>query len=79
MFKVGDNVVSKNSTQNKVMKIQLYKDEFVRAFWSNQHYSFGHESNFRLATKQEIAAGHRIECEVLDMVDVSPNCEVRNG
>jgi len=28
---------------------------------------------------KEIAAGHRIDFEVLDMVDVSPRCEVRNG
>lgn len=25
---------------------------------------------------REIAAGHRIDCEVLDMVDVSPLCKV---
>ena len=33
----------------------------------------------RHATPQEIAAGHRIdkpELEVLEMIDVSPNCEV---
>ncbi|WP_151732535.1 hypothetical protein [Acinetobacter ursingii] len=29
---------------------------------------------------KKIAAGHRIDkCEVLDMADVSGNCEVRNG
>ena len=61
MFKVGQDVVLNNSSQNKVMKIQAYKDEFIRAYWSKKEYSFAHESNFRHATEQEIAAGHRID------------------
>ena len=61
MFKVGESVVLKSSSQNKVMKIQAYNDEFIRAYWSKKEYSFAHESNFRHATEQEIAAGHRIE------------------
>lgn len=85
MFKVGQDVVLNNSSQNKVMKIQAYNDEFIRAYWSKKEYSFAHESNFRHATPEEIAAGHRIDHigDVSDMGDdshienhVSPNCKV---
>ena len=77
MFKVGESVVLKNSSQNKVMKIQAYNDEFIRAYWSKGEYSFAHESNFRHATPGEIAAGHRIDCEILDYPEdyTSPNCK----
>ena len=87
MFKVGEAVVLKNSSQNKVMKIQAHNDEFIRAYWSKGEYSFAHESNFRHATHEEIAAGHRIDhfvdvnemadCEILDYPEdyTSPNCK----
>ena len=77
MFKVGEAVVLKNSSQNKVMKIQAHNDEFIRAYYGDQDYSFAHESNFRYATKEEIAAGHRIDCEILDYPEdyTSPNCK----
>lgn len=61
MFKVGESVVLKNSSQNRVMKIQAYNDEFIRAYWSKNEYSFSHESNFRHATQEEIALGYRID------------------
>lgn len=79
MFKVGESVVLKNSSQNKVMKIQAYNDEFIRAYWSKGEYSFAHESNFRHATEQEIAAGHRIDTETLDHIEnhISPSCKVK--
>ena len=85
MFKVGEAVVLKNSSQNKVMNIQAYNDEFIRAYWSKKEYSFAHESNFRHATPEEIAARHRIDhfVDANDMGDdthienhVSPNCKV---
>ena len=85
MFKVGQDVVLNNSSQNKVMKIQAYNEEFIRAYWGKKEYSFAHESNFRHATEQEIAAGHRIDhfVDINDMGDdthienhVSPNCKV---
>ena len=85
MFKVGEAVVLKNSSQNKVMNIQAYNDEFIRAYWSKKEYSFAHESNFRHATPEEIKAGHRIDhfVGVNDMGDdthidnhVSPLCRV---
>ena len=85
MFKVGEAVVLNNSSQNKVMKIQAYNDEFIRAYWSKKEYSFAHESNFRHATPEEIVAGHRIDhsVDVNDMGDdthienhISKNCKV---
>ena len=85
MFKVGQDVVLKNSSQNKVMKIQAYNDEFIRAYWSKGEYSFAHESNFRHATPEEIKAEHRIDyiVDAHDMGDdshienhVSQNCKV---
>ena len=75
MFKVGQDVVLNNSSQNKVMKIQAYNDEFIRAYYGDQDYSFAHESNFRHATPQEIAVGHRIDPEPLRNCDTSPNCK----
>ena len=80
MFKVGEAVVLKNSSQNKVMRIQAHNDEFIRAYWSKGEYSFAHESNFRHATEQEIAAGHRIDCEILDYPEdyTSTNCKKFN-
>ena len=80
MFKVGQDVVLNNSSQNKVMKIQAYNDEFIRAYWSKKEYSFAHESNFRHATEQEIAAGHRIDNDMGDDSHIenhiSKNCKV---
>ena len=78
MFKVGEAVVLKNSSQNKVMRVQAYNDEFIRAYWSKKEYSFAHESNFRHATEQEIKAGHRIDLEILRDCDSSPNCKKFN-
>ena len=84
MFKVGEAVVLKNSSQNKVMKIQAHNDEFIRAYWSKGEYSFAHESNFRNATPEEIAVEHRIDhfVDINNMGDdahienhISPNCK----
>lgn len=77
MFKVGESVVLKSSSQNKVMRIQAYNDEFIRAYYGDQDYSFAHESNFRHATPEEIAVAHRIDCEILDYPEdyTSPNCK----
>ncbi|WP_252508576.1 hypothetical protein [Acinetobacter baumannii] len=60
-FKVGDKVVLKNSSQDKVMVIQDYSQEFIRAYWDNKHYSFAHERNFRPATLAESRIGCRID------------------
>jgi hypothetical protein len=77
-FKVGDKVVLKSSSQNKVMTIQESYKEFIRAYWDKEHYSFAHKVNFRFAEDEEIAAGHRIdkpsnprELEVLDRIETT--------
>lgn len=77
MFKVGQDVVLKNSSQNKVMKIQAHNDEFIRAYWSKKEYSFAHESNFRHATEQEIAVGHRID-HFVDINDMGDDTHIEN-
>ncbi|EPP3506154.1 hypothetical protein ACUN5M_000332 [Acinetobacter baumannii] len=58
-FKVGDWVVLKSSSQNKVMTIQEIYKEFIRAYWDKEHYSFAHQSNFRSAKPNEIKAGFK--------------------
>ncbi|WP_151869767.1 hypothetical protein [Acinetobacter sp. TUM15509] len=85
MFKVGKYVVlNKSQHQNRVMKIEMFHEEFIRAYQiDSSNYSFAHMSNFRLATPEEIAAGHRIdlkpsnsmELENLRDCDTSPNCK----
>ncbi|WP_433988227.1 hypothetical protein [Acinetobacter baumannii] len=86
-FKVGDKVVLKNSSQDKVMTIQECYKEFIRAYWDDKHYSFAHEVNFRFATPEEIALGHRIdkpsdsrELETLDKLEnhISPLCKSKD-
>lgn len=86
-FKVGDKVVLKSSSQNKVMTIQESYKEFIRAYWDKEHYSFAHKVNFRFAEDEEIAAGHRIdkpsnprELEVLDKLEnhISPLCKSKD-
>lgn len=86
-FKVGDKVVLKSSSQNKVMTIQKIYKEFIRAYWDKEHYSFAHKVNFRFAEDEEIATGHRIdkpsdsgELETLDKLEnhISPNCKVED-
>jgi len=79
MFKVGDLVVFTDSETYKnpllkIVHIPLQKVMIVST-GINGYTDFSH---LRHATPDEIAAGQRIDCEVLDMVDVSPNCEVIN-
>ncbi len=64
-FKVGDLVVlSQSHSQNRVLKIQMFHEDFIRAFVRDSiKYSFGHKINFRHATPEEIKAGRRLEAE----------------
>ncbi|WP_151781235.1 hypothetical protein [Acinetobacter bereziniae] len=64
-FKVGDLVVlNQCHSQNRVLKIQMFHEDFIRAFVRDSiKYSFGHKINFRHATPEEIKAGHRLEAE----------------
>ncbi|HFX6314492.1 TPA: hypothetical protein ACIFC2_003672, partial [Acinetobacter baumannii] len=88
-FKVGDKVVLKNSSQNKVMTIQECYKEFIRAYWDKEHYSFAHKVNFRFAEDEEMAVGHRIDgsltnegtkLETLDKPEnhISPLCKSKD-
>ncbi|WP_435722106.1 hypothetical protein [Acinetobacter baumannii] len=43
------------------MTIQECYKEFIQTYWDDKHYSFAHEVNFRFATPEEIALGHRID------------------
>lgn len=63
MFKVGDKVVLKSSEHQKnILTVQMFNDDFIRAFVGDSiKYSFGHVTNFRHATPEEIAAGHRLQ------------------
>ena len=65
-FKVGGLVVLNQShSQNRVLKIQMFHEDFIRAFVRDSiKYSFGHKINFRHATPSEIKAGHRLEAEL---------------
>ena len=81
-FNVGDLVVLKqNHSQDKVLKIQMFHDDFIRAFADLKNYSFGHKINFRHATPLEIKAGRRLDHSV-DVTDIrnhiSPNTKVVN-
>lgn len=88
-FKVGDKVVIQNKPNgtNRLHKILRVEKENSGYFVAPIHnelimHMFGcMASSFYLrhATQQEIEAGHRIDTpqlEVLEMIDVSPNCEV---
>ncbi|WP_151732263.1 hypothetical protein [Acinetobacter ursingii] len=78
MFKAGDKVILDNGDKN-IYQINHYShigNGYVMKCGKRAAYSLVH----RKATPEEIAAGRRIDkCEVLDMADVSGNCEVRNG
>lgn len=60
IFEVGDKVVLKNNEQEGVLTVQMFKDDFIRAYLDDFKYSFGHQINFRHATDEEIAAGRRL-------------------
>ena len=77
-FQVGDKLVVKdpNHSRNDIFEVGMigtYGGVYdIR--WRLLRIDL-----FRHATPEEIEAGHRIdkpELEVLEMVDVSPNCEV---
>ncbi|WP_262382444.1 hypothetical protein [Acinetobacter guerrae] len=85
MFKVGDLVVFKGLPYDRLFRVhkkggdsivlhECWDEAGAKCFCEDYPYS-----DIRLATTEEIAAGHRIDkCEVLDMADVSGNWEVIN-
>ena len=87
-FKVGDWVGIKDDSINWVKKIVSIESKTAYdSRWNAQHLEILiFEDGSRIgsgwaiqATPEEIAVGHRIDTpqlEVLEMIDVSPNCEV---
>ena len=62
IYELGDLVVVKSGSQENILNVQMFKDEFIRAFISDStKYSFGHMINFRHATDAEIKAGRRLD------------------
>lgn len=75
MFKVGDKVVSKENNEF-VYTVIMVDGPLGRL----KNILFDHVyplHDFRHATPEEIAAGHRIDCEILDYPEdyTSPNCK----
>lgn len=88
-FKVGDKVVNTEHKNSQVQKIELVEERRIKVFSTDMSFSYwAYNFQFRHATPEEIAAGHRIdkpsdsgELETLDKPEnhISPNCEVKNG
>lgn len=90
MFKVGDKVVNIEHRNSDVQKIELVEEKRIKVFSKNMAFSYWvFKFQFRHATPEEIAAGHRIDHisqegnMVHDLGDdshienhVSPNCKV---
>lgn len=64
MFKVGDKIIFA-AMGNSVMEYQQCLEMFIS------------QGLIRHATPEEIAVGHRIDCEILDYPEdyTSPNCK----
>lgn len=83
-FQVGDAVIRKwNNRVYYVIADIDHGSEFLLGESQDTPFSKCRvcemPCNLTIATPEEIAAGHRIDTpqlEVLEMVDVSPNCEV---
>nr|WP_314523658.1 hypothetical protein [uncultured Acinetobacter sp.] len=81
MFKVGDKTVKINKCkwskyERGVYTVELVEEERIKVFSPDFSHSFWvNASDFRIANKEEIAAGHRIDLEELRDCDTSPNCK----
>jgi len=81
MFKVGDKVVNIEHRNSDVQKIELVEEKRIKVFSKNMAFSYWvFKFQFRHATAQEIALGHRIDNDMGDDSHienhVSPNCKV---
>lgn len=76
MFKVGDWVVGTALTDNRLFEYEYELPELKMAVVTKDGRTVG-LSQLRHATSEEIAAGHRIDCETLDHPEdyTSPNCK----
>ena len=67
MFKVGDKVVIKDHP--------FFPDDYKIQTVEEQHIGQWYMNSWRLATQEELEAGHRIDLEELRDSDTSPNCK----
>lgn len=65
-FKVGDKVVNTEHKNSQVQKIELVEERRVKVFSTDMSFSYwAYNFQFRHATPEEIAAGHRIDFPTL--------------
>ena len=81
MFKVGDLVLyEKTYYTYEVVKTTITNVFALKHSKTKRIYAMPHISRLRLATPEEIAAGHRIENDMGDDTHIenhmSPNCKV---
>ena len=78
MFKVGDFVLyEKTRYTYEVVKTEKTNTLALKHSKTGRIYAMPSRVRLKLATKEEIAAGHRIDCETLDFPEdyTSPNCK----
>ncbi len=78
MFKVGDKVVRLDLDSPHIYSIMRIEDGVFTIGRKVRHRTWGTWlwcSEIRLASPEEIAAGHRIDLEELRDCDTSPNCK----
>ena len=78
MFKVGDKVVRLDLDSPHIYSIMRIEDGVFTIGRKVRHRTWGtwlECSEIRLASPEEIAAGHRIDLETLRDCDTSPNCK----
>lgn len=78
MFKVGDKVIRLDLDSPHIYSIMRIEDGLFTIGRKVKHRTWGTWlgcNDIRLATPQEIAAGHRIDLETLRDCDTSPNCK----
>ena len=76
MFKVGDFILyEKTYYTYEVVETTITNVFALKHSKTKRIYAMPHISRLKLATPEEIAAGHRIDLETLRDCDASPNCK----
>ena len=76
MFKVGDFVLyEKTYYTYEVVETTITNVFALKHSKTKRIYAMPHISRLKLASPEEIAAGHRIDLETLRDCDTSPNCK----
>ncbi|WP_336043649.1 hypothetical protein [Acinetobacter junii] len=81
MFKVGDSVVNIEHRNSDVQKIELVEEKRIKVFSKNMAFSYWvFKFQFRHATLEEIAAGHRIDTNTgVTVITPSGTSKVKGG